>query len=167
VGSVARALLEPRDARVTASTGREKSHDYLRELRDSNIHHREELQGEGRPSQNDRGGGAGDSVGSRILTNGLAQTCYGRAVAACGLAGGSALPATVLPHILRSVTLIGVDSVMAPRAKREEAWRLLADRLSTAHLAKMTQVAPLSQVPELAEEILAGKIRGRVVITLE
>ena len=156
-----------RGYQVTASTGREETHDYLRELGASNILPREELQGEGRPLQKERWGGAVDSVGSRILTNVLAQTCYGRAVAACGLAGGSDLPATVLPHILRSVTLIGVDSVMAPRAKREEAWRLLAESLSTAHLAKMTQVAPLSQVPELAEEILAGKIRGRVVITLE
>lgn len=167
VGSVAVALLAARGYQVTASTGREETHDYLRELGASNILPREELQGEGRPLQKERWGGAVDSVGSRILTNVLAQTCYGRAVAACGLAGGSDLPATVLPHILRSVTLIGVDSVMAPRAKREEAWRLLVESLSTAHLAKMTQVAPLSQVPELAEEILAGKIRGRVVITLE
>ena len=164
VGSVAVALLAARGHKVTASTGREETHDYLRDLGASDFVHRDELKQEGRPLQKERWGGAVDTVGSHILANVLAQSCYGSAVTACGLAAGTDLPATVLPHILRSVALIGIDSVMAPNAKRESAWALLAESLPHQHLAQMTQVEPLSRVPELAEEILAGKVRGRVVI---
>ena len=164
VGSVAVALLAARGHRVTASTGREETHDYLRDLGATDFVHRDELSQAGRPLQKERWGGAVDTVGSHILANVLAQTCYGSAVTACGLAAGTDLPASVLPHILRSVALLGVDSVMAPMTKRGPAWALLAESLPQEHLAQMTQVEPLSRVPELAEEILAGKIRGRVVI---
>lgn len=167
VGSVAVALLAARGHKVVASTGREDTHSYLRDLGASDFVHRNELNQEGKPLQKERWGGAVDTVGSRILVNTLAQTVYGGVVAACGLAAGADLPATVLPHILRSVTLIGVDSVMAPMEKRERAWALLAESLPHERLAQMTEVAPLARVPELAEDILAGRVRGRVVIKIE
>ena len=107
-----------------------------------------------------------DSVGSTTLANALAQTVYGGAVAACGLAGGHNLPGTVMPHILRSVTLIGVDSVYAPQAKRERAWRTLADNLDRAKLSAMTETHKMTELPELANRIVAGQIRGRVVIEI-
>ena len=94
----------------------------------------------------------------------LAQTAYGGAVAACGLAGGMDLPATVAPHILRSVSLLGIDSVMAPAGKRERAWKTLAAHLDKAQLGRIARVEPMSALPALAEEIVAGRIRGRVVI---
>jgi NADPH:quinone reductase-like Zn-dependent oxidoreductase len=97
----------------------------------------------------------------------LAQTKYGRGVAACGLAASADLPATVLPHILRSVALLGVDSVMAPLAKREKAWQRLARDLPAQKIAEMTRVEPMSKLVELAAEILAGKVRGRVVIDVK
>ncbi|OYY58953.1 MAG: oxidoreductase, partial [Rhizobiales bacterium 24-66-13] len=108
--------------------------------------------------------GAVDSVGSTTLVNVIAQTVYGGAVAACGLAGGADLPGTVLPHILRSVALLGVDSVMAPAARRANAWARLARDLDRDKLAAMTRVEPMSRLPELAQEILAGQVRGRIVI---
>ncbi|WP_366555365.1 MDR family oxidoreductase [Aquibaculum sediminis] len=166
VGSVAIALLSARDHQVTAATGRPETHDYLTALGASAFVAREELSEKGKPLQKERWGGAVDTVGSTTLANALAQTCYGSAVAACGLAGGPDLPATVLPHILRSVALIGVDSVMAPPARREEAWGLLAESLDPKALDSMTRVEPLSRLPELADEILAGQVRGRVVIEI-
>src|SRR5690606_21967676 len=96
--------------------------------------------------------------------NVLAQTVYGGAVAACGLAGGMDLPASVAPHILRGVALLGVDSVMAPLAKRQRAWQTLATHLDKAHLDAIARVEPMSQLPRLAGEIVSGQIRGRVVI---
>lgn len=164
VGSVATALLARRGYAVTASTGRPDTHDYLRSLGAAAFVDRETLQGKGAPLQKERWSGAVDSVGSTTLVNVLAQTVYGGAVAACGLAGGMDLPGTVLPHILRSVALLGVDSVMAPRAARESAWARLARDLDPALLASMTRVEPMSRLPELAPEILAGKVRGRLVI---
>ncbi|MGO4841577.1 oxidoreductase, partial [Rhizobiaceae sp. 2RAB30] len=95
-----------------------------------------------------------------------AQTVYGGAVAACGLAGGNDLPGSVFPHILRSVTLIGVDSVHAPIAKRERAWQTLADHLDRQKLAAMTEVHPMKDLPDLAKRIVAGAVRGRVVIEI-
>ncbi|MDF2096408.1 MDR family oxidoreductase [Aquibaculum arenosum] len=166
VGSVAVALLSARGHQVTAATGRPETHDYLAALGAGSFVARDELSEKGKPLQKERWGGAVDTVGSTTLANVLAQTCYGSAVAACGLAGGPDLPATVLPHILRSVALIGVDSVMAPPARREEAWGLLAESLDPKALANMTQVEPLSRLPELADEILAGQVRGRVVIEI-
>lgn len=164
VGSVAVALLAAIGFRVTASTGRPETHAYLKTLGAENIIARDELTGEGRPLQKERWACAIDSVGSATLVNVLAQTRYGGAVAACGLAGGADLHATVLPHILRGVALLGVDSVMAPAARREAAWTRLARDLKPELLADMTQVAPMSQIINRAPDILAGKIQGRIVV---
>ncbi|MBC7314021.1 MAG: oxidoreductase, partial [Rhizobium sp.] len=164
VGSVAVSLLAAKGYRVTASTGRPETHDYLASLGANAFIDRASLTEKGAPLQKERWLGAIDSVGSTTLANVLSQTVYGGAVAACGLAGGADLPATVLPHILRGVALIGVDSVFAPMAKRQRAWQTLADHLDRAHLAALTTVEPMSKVPELADAIIAGQIRGRVVI---
>ncbi|WP_418595783.1 MDR family oxidoreductase [Ponticoccus sp. (in: a-proteobacteria)] len=167
VGSTAISLLASKGYNVTAATGRPETHDYLRALGAVNFVSREELAEKGGPLQKERWAGAVDSVGSTTLANVLAQTCYGGAVAACGLAGGFDLPASVMPHILRSVALIGIDSVMAPQAKRDRAWALLADHLGRTSLASIARVEPMHKLPELAADILAGKIRGRVVVDLE
>lgn len=166
VGSTAVSLLSSKGYNVVASTGRAATHDYLRDLGAGSIIDRSELTGEVRPLQKERWSGAVDSVGSTTLANVLAQTVYGGAVAACGLAGGHDLPGTVMPHILRSVTLIGVDSVYAPMAKREKAWKTLAGHLDKNKLAAMTEVHKMSQLPELASRIVKGEIRGRVVIEI-
>ena len=164
VGSVAIALLARAGYSVTASTGRPQTHDYLRELGAAQFIDRQNLQEKGGPLQKERWAGAVDTVGSSTLANVLAQTRYGGAVAACGLAGGMEFTATVLPHILRAVALLGVDSVMAPMAKRERAWARLARDLEASKLSSMTTIEPMSKLPELAQEILAGRTRGRVVI---
>ena len=165
VGSVAIALLSALGLSVAASTGRPSTRDYLLGLGATQIVERAELLTSGRPLQKETWGAAIDTVGGRTLVNVLGQTRYGGAVAACGLAGGNDLPgATVLPHILRGIALIGIDSVMASREKRQAAWRRLARDLSPAVLDTMTSVEPMSNVPVLAEAILAGEIRGRVVI---
>ncbi|TRL33985.1 MDR family oxidoreductase [Rhizobium straminoryzae] len=164
VGSVAVSLLAAKGYSVTASTGRPETHDYLRDLGASAFIDRASLTEKGGPLQKERWAGAVDSVGSITLANVLSQTVYGGAVAACGLAGGADLPGTVLPHILRGVALLGVDSVMAPMVKRKAAWATLAEHLNRDHLAAMTRVEPLSRLPELANEIVAGQVRGRVVI---
>jgi acrylyl-CoA reductase (NADPH) len=165
VGSVATALLAKAGYAVTASTGRPQAHEYLRELGACAFVDRAELASSGgAPLQKERWAGAIDSVGAQTLVNVLAQIAYGGAAAACGLAGGANMTGTVLPHILRGVALLGVDSVMAPARRRERAWARLAHDLDPAVLAKMTTVEPMSRVPELAEQILAGQIRGRVVI---
>lgn len=164
VGSIATALLSTAGYKVTASTGRPDTHDYLRALGAVDFIAREELSEKGPPLQKERWVGAVDSVGSTTLANVLAQTRYGGAVAACGLAGGIDLPGTVMPHILRGVALLGVDSVMAPRSKREKAWQRLARDLDATRLEAMTTLEPMSNLPQLAEGIVAGKIRGRVVI---
>ena len=103
-------------------------------------------------------------MGSTTLANVLAQTSYGGAVAACGLAGGMDLPASVAPHILRGIALLGIDSVMAPQDRRARAWALLAAHLDKAKLDTIARVEPMSNLPQLAEDIVAGRIRGRVVI---
>lgn len=167
VGSVAVALLADRGYRVTVSTGRPETHDYLASLGATGFIDRATLSEKAGPLQKERWAGAIDSVGSTTLANVLAQTIYGGAVAACGLAGGFDLPATVMPHILRAVTLIGVDSVMAPAAKRDRAWALLADSLDRQKLAAMTTVEPMDRLPELATAIMGGQVRGRVVVKIE
>ena len=164
VGSTAISLLSARGYRVTAATGRPDTHAYLRSLGATDFVERRQLSDKGAPLQKERWSGAVDSVGSTTLVNVLAQTMYGGAVAACGLAAGPDLPATVLPHILRNVALLGVDSVMTPMARRETAWARLARDLDRTKLDAMTSVEALSRVPELATEILAGQVRGRVVI---
>jgi acrylyl-CoA reductase (NADPH) len=164
VGSTAISLLARKGYTVTAATGRPETHAYLSELGASGFVDRAALAEKGGALQKERWGGAVDSVGSTTLANVLAQTAYGGAVAACGLAGGMDLPATVAPHILRSVSLLGVDSVMAPAAKRERAWKTLAAHLDKAQLGRIARVEPMSALPALAEEIVAGRIRGRVII---
>lgn len=164
VGSVAIALLAARGYNVTASTGRPETHDYLASLGATSFIDRATLSEKGGPLQKERWTGGVDSVGSTTLANALAQTVRGGAIAACGLAGGADLPGTVLPHILRSVTLIGVDSVMAPKEQRLAAWTRLARDLDKGKLDSITTVEPMSNLPQLAEDIIAGKIRGRVVI---
>ena len=165
VGSVAVTLLAQLGYRVTAATGRPETHEYLRSLGASGFVGREELAAApGRPLEKERWAAAVDSVGSTTLATLLRQTRYGGAVAACGNAGGNDLPASVLPFILRGVSLLGVDSVRCPVARRAEAWARLAADLPTALLDGMTTVAPLADVPALAEQILAGRTRGRVVI---
>lgn len=167
VGSVAVAILARLGYQVTASTGRAETHAYLRDLGATGFVDRAELSAAGKPFQKPRWAGVVDTVGSTTLANALAQTNYGGAVAACGLAGGSDLPTTVLPFILRGVTLAGVDSVMAPMAARQEAWSRLASDLPKDKLEAMTEVVPLSRVIDLAPDILAGKVRGRVVVDVK
>jgi acrylyl-CoA reductase (NADPH) len=164
VGSVAVAVLAKLGYVVTASTGRPETHDYLRSLGASSIIDRDQLATAGRPLDKERWLGGVDTVGSQTLATVLAQTRYGGAVAACGLAGGNDLPTTVLPFILRGVSLLGVDSVYCPVPRRAEAWTRLGTDLPTDLLDSMTTVRPLTDVPTLAEQILAGQTRGRVVI---
>lgn len=166
VGSVAVSLLANKGYKVTASTGRPETHDYLASLGASGFVDRATLSEKGGPLQKERWAGAIDSVGSTTLANVLSQTVYGGAVAACGLAGGADLPATVLPHILRNVALLGIDSVMAPMAKRERAWQLLSQHLNPVHLGTLTRIEPMSALPKIAEDIVAGRIRGRVVVAI-
>jgi acrylyl-CoA reductase (NADPH) len=164
VGSTAISLLAAGGYRVTAASGRPETHDYLADLGATAFVERAALAEKGPPLQKERWGGAIDSVGSVTLANVLAQTVYGGAVAACGLAGGMDLPATVAPHILRGVALLGIDSVTAPQARRDRAWATLAARLDRGQLARIARVEPMSALPALAADILAGRIRGRVVI---
>jgi acrylyl-CoA reductase (NADPH) len=165
VGGVAIALLSKLGYRVIASTGRKDSESaYLTGLGAAEIIDRAELSAPGRPLGKERWAGGVDSVGSHTLVNVIAQTRYGGAVAACGLAQGLDLPGSVAPFILRGITLAGIDSVMCPKPRREEAWARLAKDLDLGLLDAMTQRAVLADVPKLAEEILAGKVRGRVVV---
>ncbi len=164
VGSVAIALLARLGFRVIASTGRMSEADYLKSLGASEIIERSELSEKGRPLDKQRWAGAVDSVGSMTLANVLARTRYGGVVAACGLAGGSDLPTTVMPFILRNVTLAGVDSVMAPKQKREQAWRRLARDLDLNKLAALSRTIGLEDTFDAAKDILAGKIRGRTIV---
>ena len=165
VGSVAIALLARAGWQVAASTGRPEEEAYLRSLGASEIVPRDRYgNGSTRPLGKEVWGAAVDTVGSRTLAALLGEIRYGGAVAACGLAQGMDLPASVAPFILRGVSLLGVDSVMAPRALRLEAWSRLAKELDRAALAAMTTTATLDEVPRLAEAILAGQVRGRVVV---
>jgi putative YhdH/YhfP family quinone oxidoreductase len=164
VGSVAIALLVKLGYQVVASSGREETHAYLKKLGAREVISREETMGKGRPFDKERWAGAVDCVGSKILAAVIAQTNYGGAVAACGLAGGNDLPTSVLPFILRGVSLLGVDSVMAPRDKRIEAWSRLATDLDKSLFADMIRVEPMSNLPALANDIIKGQIQGRVVI---
>ena len=167
VGSVAIALLSRLGYHVVASTGRPEEEGYLKSLGASEIVARQELSGPGKPLGRERWAGAIDAAGSYTLANALAQTKYGGAVAACGLAQGMDLPATVAPFIFRGVTLAGIDSVMAPKEKRLRAWHRLAKDLDLQKLAAMTQTRSWKDVLQLAPEILAGKVRGRIVLEIE
>jgi acrylyl-CoA reductase (NADPH) len=166
VGSVAITLLAKLGWHVIASTGRIEESGYLKGLGAAEIVDRSELSGPGRPLGKERWAAAIDSAGSQTLANVLAQTRYGGAVAACGLAQGMDLPASVAPFILRGVSLHGIDSVMCPKARRLEAWSRLAQDLDLAKLASLTSVIKLEGVFEKAEQILQGKVRGRVVVEI-
>lgn len=164
VGSVAIALLAKLGYRVAASTGRPEEAEYLKSLGAAEIVERASLSEPGRPLGRERWAGAIDSVGSHTLANVCASTRYGGCVAACGLAQGMEFPATVAPFILRGVTLAGIDSVMRPRADRLEAWSRLARDLDKRLLAPITRTIGLEDVIPTAGELLAGKVRGRVVV---
>ena len=164
VGSVAIALLSKLGYRVIASTGRAAEADYLKCLGAAEIIDRNELSAPGKPLGKERWAGAVDAVGSHTLANVLAMTKYGGTVAACGLAQGLDLPASVAPFILRGITLCGIDSVMAPKSVRIEAYKRLAADLDMKKLAAMSVRAKLDDVPHLANDIVAGKVRGRVIV---
>lgn len=164
VGSFAVALLARLGYRVVASTGRAEEADYLKTLGAAEIVERASLSEPGRPLGRERWAGAIDSVGSHTLANVCAGTRYGGCVAACGLAQGMEFPATVAPFILRGVTLAGIDSVMRPRADRLEAWSRLARDLDKTLLAPITREIGLEEAIAVASELLAGRVRGRVVV---
>lgn len=165
VGSTAVAILANLGYNVVASTGRTALHDYLKSLGASDIIERSELaRTSKRPLESGRWAGAVDTVGGDTLATVLRTMAYNGAVAACGLAGGHHLNTTVLPFILRGVRLIGIDSVMCPKAQRLEIWSRLATDLPTEALEETMQVAPLSEVPALSAAILKGQVRGRTVI---
>ena len=164
VGSIAVAILSKLGYRVIASTGRAEEEPFLRSLGAQEIINREELSGPGRPLGRERWAGGVDVAGSHTLANVLSMTKYGGAVAACGLAQGIDLPGSVAPLILRGVTLVGVDSVLCPKSRRIAAWKRLAEDLDAAKLDALTATRPLKDVAKLAPEILAGKVRGRIVL---
>ena len=166
VGSVAVAVLAKLGYRVIASTGRTEEETYLKSLGAAEIIPRAELAADPRPLAKERWAGAVDSVGSKTLANVIASTSYGGAVAACGLAGGMDLPTSVAPFILRGVSLLGIDSVQMPMPRRRRAWERLAQDLDVKKLASMTHTIPLSGVRQAAEDILAGKVRGRLVVEI-
>ena len=166
VGSVAVALLSKLGYRVTAATGKVAETDYLKALGASAVIDRAELSAAGKPLQKERWAAVVDAVGSHTLVNALAQTRYGGVVAACGLAQGADLPATVMPFILRGVTLAGIDSVMAPIAARRQAWERLASDLDPAKLAAITEEVGLDAVIVKAAELMQGRVRGRIVVRI-
>ncbi|MDQ6628038.1 MAG: oxidoreductase [Pseudomonadota bacterium] len=166
VGSVAVALLARLGFRVVAATGKADQADYLRTLGAAEIIDRRELGAAAKPLQKERWSAVVDAVGSHTLVNALAQTRYGGIVAACGLAQGHDLPATVMPFILRGVTLAGIDSVMAPMQRRREAWQRLARDLDAKALELITEEVPLAQAVAKAEALMAGRVRGRVVVAI-
>lgn len=164
VGSIAVMLLAQLGYQVSAVSGKADAADFLTQLGAAEVLPRDELDREARPLESERWAAAVDSVGSQTLATVLAQIAYGGCVAACGLAGGIDLPGTVMPFILRGVTLAGIDSVMAPAAKRQRAWDALAELIDTDRLREVYTVEPLARVPELADELLAGRVKGRIVI---
>lgn len=164
VGSIAIALLTAAGHRVVASTGRPEHRDYLLGLGAADTIDRAELEAPGRPLQKQRWAGVIDSVGGTTLANALAQTTYGGTVTACGLVGGADLPATVMPFILRGITLAGINSVECPRPQREAAWQLLARDLDLDLLDSLTTSIGLGDAIDAGEQILRGELRGRTVV---
>ncbi len=167
VGSVAVAILSRLGYRVVAVSGRTEETDYLKGLGADEVLPRADFEQPGKPLAKERWAGAVDVVGSQVLANVCASLKYGGVVAACGLAGGMDLPATVAPFILRGVTLAGIDSVMCPRPQRLEAWSRLARDLDISKLETMTRVIGLSEAITTAPLLLAGQVRGRVVVDVE
>ena len=164
VGSFAVSLLASRGFKVVASTGKKDQTAFLQALGASDIIERDTLANAGKPLQKERWAGVVDTVGSHTLANACAATRYGGVVTACGLAQGMDLPITVAPFILRAVNLVGIDSVMAPRPLRLEAWSLLAREVKRSAIASISHTAGLEEALAIAPQILAGSIRGRVVV---
>jgi acrylyl-CoA reductase (NADPH) len=167
VGSVAIALLAKRGFHVIAATGRAQETDYLKSLGAAEIIDRAELAGPAKPLGKERWAAGVDAAGSHTLANLLSMTKYGGAIAACGLAQGLDLPASVAPFILRGISLLGIDSVYCPQPRRREAWKRLAAELDRKKLAAMITEMPLSKVAAAGPEILAGKVRGRIVVRVK
>jgi len=163
---VAVALLSRLGFRVAAATGKADQADYLKRLGATEIIDRAELAAAGKPLQKERWSAVVDAVGSHTLANALAQTRYGGVVAACGLAQGHDLPATVMPFILRGVTLAGIDSVMAPLAVRKEAWLRLARDLDATSLDAIGEEVGLQGAIAKASALLDGRVRGRIVVRI-
>ena len=166
VGSVATAVLAKLGYHVIASTGRASEAEYLKGIGATDVIDRSELSGPGKPLAKERWAGGVDSVGSTTLANLLSMTTYGGAIAACGLAAGMDLPSSVAPFILRGVCLLGIDSVICPLEARKAAWNRLASDLEPKKLAGITQEIGLDQVIGVAPQILAGQVRGRVVVKI-
>ena len=166
VGSVATAVLAKLGHHVIASTGRTSEADYLKGLGAAEVIDRNELSAPAKPLGRERWAGGVDSVGSTTLANLLSMTKYGGAIAACGLAGGMDLPTSVAPFILRGVCLLGIDSVMCPIEPRKAAWERLARDLDRAKLVEITNEIGLGQVVDMAPKILAGQVRGRIVVKI-
>ena len=166
VGSVATALLAKLGHRVTGATGKLAEADYLKRLGATSVIDRAELAAPGKPLQKERWAAVVDAVGSHTLANACAQTRWGGVVAACGLAQGADFPATVMPFILRSVTLAGIDSVMAPLALRKQAWDRLARDLEPTLLETIVEDCSLRDAVARAQDLMQGKLRGRVVVNI-
>jgi acrylyl-CoA reductase (NADPH) len=166
VGSVATAVLSKLGYYVIASTGRASEADYLKEIGAAEIIDRNELSAAAKPLAKERWAGGVDSVGSTTLANLLSMTKYGGAIAACGLAAGMDLPSSVAPFILRGVCLLGIDSVMCPIEPRKAAWQRLASDLDRTKLSEITHEIPLEEVSEWGAKILAGQVRGRIVVKI-
>jgi acrylyl-CoA reductase (NADPH) len=167
VGSTAVALLSQLGYNVVAATGKATEEAYLQQLGASAVIDRASLAAPGKPLQKERWAAVVDAVGSHTLANACAQTAYGGVVAACGLAQGADFPATVMPFILRGVTLAGIDSVMAPLARRQLAWQRLAQDLDPAKLELMIEEVPLARAAEKAEDLMLGKVRGRILVKIQ
>lgn len=167
VGSVAVSVLSGLGYHVIASTGRPAEAAFLRGLGAAEILDRTELEGPGKPLGKERWAGGIDAVGSHTLANVLSMTAYGGAVASCGLAGGMDLPGSVAPFILRGVSLLGIDSVMAPKEIRLEAWRRIGDSLDASTLEILSTLMPFDSIVNAAHDIVSGKVRGRLVIDME
>lgn len=166
VGSVATAVLSKLGYHVIASTGRASEADYLKSLGAAEVIDRNELSAPAKPLARERWAGGVDSAGSTTLANLLSMTKYGGAIAACGLAAGLDLPSSVAPFILRGVCLLGIDSVMCPIDPRKAAWQRLASDLDRSKLSEITTEIPLAEVPEWGSKILAGQVRGRIVVKI-
>ncbi len=166
VGSIATAILGKLGYSVVAATGKTSEAAYLRELGATTVLDRAELAAPGKPLQKERWAAVVDAVGSHTLANACAQARYGAVVAACGLAQGADFPSTVMPFILRGITLVGIDSVMAPLPRRQQAWDRLARDLDPARLETITEEVSMAQAPARAADLMAGKVRGRVVVKI-
>jgi acrylyl-CoA reductase (NADPH) len=166
VGSVATAVLAKLGYHVIASTGRTSEEPYLKSLGAAEVIDRNELSGPAKPLAKERWAGGVDSVGSTTLANLLSMTKYGGAIAACGLAAGMDLPSSVAPFILRGVSLLGIDSVMCPIEPRKAAWARLAQDLDRSKLSEITHEIGLSQLMDMGAQILAGGVRGRIVVKI-